>query len=191
MFCFSLSCKAQKMRPSLLTIPIENYIDYQDNNIPISENTYFKDVNNLLNKYVGTWVGIYENKTYELHVNKYIYESDIRPPLRFDELLIRYKITDANGNIIENTLNLPDDSPYVISGKYLSANEAYYVLGYVGQEGECGQMGDVFIEVPTNSGLTEMKMFMVPDNEIILGYECPNGPANQILPLDKMILLKQ
>src|SRR5690606_33969102 len=179
------TCKAQKP-PQQLPIPIEEMIDYMNNDVEINDGAYFKDINNVLDKYVGTWVGVYDNKTYEFQLVEF---TDSYLGILEDKILMRYKITDSNGNVIESTLGLPDESPYVIQGKYLSETETYYVLLYIGFEAKCGQQGDIFIEV--NNSITEMELYLVPEIEFIFTSDCPNGVVPQTIPTDKITLIKQ
>jgi hypothetical protein len=54
-----VSCKSQ-------VLPLENayvYIENQDVGIPDNIN-YVKDVNNLLDKFIGIWLGTHENKNF-------------------------------------------------------------------------------------------------------------------------------
>jgi hypothetical protein len=177
-----LSCKAQ-------ILPIENLIDYieaEDTGIP--ENiTYIKDVNNLLDKYIGTWIGSYDNKTYEFIIVKVT--RDLYGTME-DKLEMRYKITDTNGAVIENTTFLPDDSPFIIKGSYL-ARTAFYVLTYIGQEADCGQHGDLFIAVGYHNDNNIMKASLSVIGDLILASDCPNGEAEQILPTEQFTLTKQ
>ena len=65
--CFILSianCIAQQI------IPVENQINYINNEIEYPDNTYIKDVNNVLGKYVGTWKGMYNTLNYEFIVSR-------------------------------------------------------------------------------------------------------------------------
>lgn len=106
--------------------------------------------------------------------------------MQFDKLRIRYKITDEFGNIVANTLNLPDDSNYIIRGRYLNRPNSY-VLSYQGFNAECGQNGSVFLSARTDG--EELSLFLNVHGEIY--SEC-NGPyAEQVLPLDWMALTKQ
>ena len=179
----SLSCKAQ------FIIPLEeaiNHIDSENGLMGDKDYVYVKDINNLLNKYVGTWKGIYNSKNYEFRVIK-ITEDD--GELKEDLLLVRYKITDSNGTIIENTINLPNDDIYVIKGSYLNKYKTTYVLYYQGRDSNCGQSGDLFIEVfGTND--TQMQLFLELERDLIDGYDCPNG-TTQILPTESIQLIKQ
>src|SRR5690606_10439727 len=130
-------------------IPIENEITYRNNETEVPNGTYWKDVNNLFDKYLGTWVGTYNNKNYEFVVSKYT-ESFLG--ITKDRLIIKYKITDSNGNVIINTLNVPHDDMLVIEGNYLDENGETYHLDYAGENFVCGQNGYVLIAV-VNNGL--------------------------------------
>ena len=149
--------------------------------------TYIKDVNNLLGKYVGTWKGIYGDKSYEItfvkHIDHFLIDED--------QLLMRYKIT-SNGVVIEDTTTFPDDNSKVVAGDYLQKNT--YILSYYGRESRCGQKGSIFIGLAYKNDLTKLKLFLVPDQEFINPNECPNGSASQVFPTAKdadMILTKQ
>jgi len=170
----TFSCKAQ-------VIAVEDFENY---NQELTEGTHVKDVNNLLDKYVGTWRGIYNNKNYEFRIVKYTRISSNRN-LKFDKLLMRYKITDSSNNVIENTLILPNTSNFIIRGSYLS-NKGSYVLNYVGFN-DCGQNGTIFISIYDINN-TKMKLYLEVDGE--MGLDCITG-AEQILPTDWIDLTKQ
>ncbi|WBX77348.1 hypothetical protein PG911_03550 [Tenacibaculum ovolyticum] len=166
------SCKAQ-------IIPVEDFENY---NQELPNGAYIKDINNLLNKYTGTWKGTYNTKNYEFKIIKYTRVSEIRN-LKFDKLLMRYEITASNGTVIENTLNLPNTSNFIIRGSYLS-NKGSYVLNYVGFN-DCGQNGTIFIRVNGNT----MDLFLSVDGE--LGLDCTTGAVEQVLPVNGIKLTKQ
>ncbi len=172
----TLSCKAQ-------IIPLEEYVNYSDNEIEVPDGTYFKDVNNLLDKFVGTWTGVYDNKNYEFIITERTIQSEITF-LSYDELLMHHKITDASGTIIDDTTQLPDDSLYVIDGVNLTQTGSY-ILNYMGQHLECGQTGEVYISV-SNSNPAEMWFFLHPARE-----KYSDCTVAQVLPTDTMILTKQ
>lgn len=179
----TLSCKAQMTAVNI--IPLENKFDYHEYEMEIPDGAYFKDVNNKLDPFVGTWLGNYNGNTIELFVVKYLYNSTIRP-LSIDELLIRYKITDSNGTVIVDTTDLPNDSSYVIDGTYFLKNSDVYELSYGGFE--CGQRGDLLIAVVNNG--TQMNISLEPSLE----FYCPennNQPAPQVLPTEVITLDKQ
>jgi hypothetical protein len=175
LFCFLaiISCKAQ-------IIAVEDFKDYP-NELP--DGAYIKDVNNVLSKFVGTWKGVYDNKNFEFKITKYTRVSEIRP-LKFEKLLMRYKITDNLGNIIVNTLDLANDHKYIIRGDYL-AKTGSYVLSYLGLNGKCGQNGSVFISANGN----KLNLGLYVDGELSL--DCTTGPVEQILPTTGIVLTKQ
>lgn len=169
-------------------LPVENVINYHNSETGIPKNiTQIKDINGLLNKFIGIWKGSYNNKNYEFRIVKHIRQSTTRN-LSEDELLIRYKIVEANGTVLENTLDLDNDSPYVIHGSYYEENGTY-VLYYQGKEHKCGQNGNLFISVDgTNTSKIRLGLYVHGD---MMG-DCPNGAALQILPITGgMELIKQ
>lgn len=132
----SFGCAAQQL---YMQEPLENYIDYYDNdNLENAAGTYFKDINNHLDKYVGTWVGAYNNQTYTFVIEEY---TDNTGVLKFDKLRLWYSIKDANNTIIEDIMSFPNSSPYIVDGWYISENEKYYTLHYRGEDAKCGQSG--------------------------------------------------
>lgn len=176
----TLSCKAQ-------IVPIEKKIEYIRTENGIPENiTYLKDINNLLDKYVGVWKGIFNDKTYEFKIIK-ITEKPGR--INEDKLLMRYIITDINGTVIENTSALPNNSPYVIHGDYIDRSN--YLLNYVGSAGNCGQAGTIFISTSIKSNYTRLYLSLEPEQMLISTEDCPNGGASQIIPKNQITLIKQ
>lgn len=174
----SFNCKAQHI------IPIEDVVNYRnttDGLLGDKDYVYAKDVNNLLNKFVGTWKGEYESKNYEFKVIKI---TEDRDEVKEDLLLMRYKITNSFGVIIENTINLPNESVYIIRGDYL-AKSGSYVLNYLGFNAKCGQNGTIFISVNNN----KMDLFLSVDGETYI--ECTSLPAEQTLPVNGIELIKQ
>ena len=175
---FSLSGKSQ-------TIPVEGYVDYK---YEFSDWAYIKDVNNVLDKFVGTWTGTYDQKNYSFFVTK-IKQELTHVKLREDILLMRYTITDAGGNTIEDTTKLPDDHELVIDGQYMDEG-GKYVLHYAGREFSCGQGGDVLIGMMEGSNNTQM-FLTVFGSETWLS--CTTGYAEPLLPYKKnyVVLTKQ
>ncbi|RPD97531.1 hypothetical protein EGM88_08560 [Aureibaculum marinum] len=177
------SCKAQHI------IPVEKAVDYLDKEDGLMDGkdyVYVKDINNLLTKFTGTWKGTYNSKNFEFKIVKTTTDDG---ELKEDLLLARYKITDSNGRVIENTLDLPDDSPYVLFGGYIIKESIYtYMLNYIGKNTNCGQNGNVFISVyGTNN--TKMKLFLQVAGEMY--FDCTTGAAKQVLPTKVVTLTKQ
>lgn len=179
-----LSCKAQQV-----IIPVEKQIEYENDEIEYPDNVYLKDVNNLLDRYVGTWKKTQNNKTYEFYVIKVTRESN-NEYIQFkkDELEIRYRITNnTTSDVIVDTTNL-NDSPYVIDGKHFNLRKSVYFLDYIGFDTNCGQNGTIVIEVPPTNNFTTMKLFLSVYGE---QGDCPGGAVPQILPTEVITLTKQ
>ncbi len=181
-FIFSMiSCKAQYI------IPVEDghkYIATEKGFMGDHDYVYVKDVNNVLPKFVGIWKGTYQSKSFEFRITKITTDDG---EIKEDMLLMRYKITDSNGNVIEDVLSLPNDDGYVMQNGYVSKN-GLYVFSYIGRDMACGQNGWVFAEVyGTNND--KMQLFLAVKGE---NYpECTTGTAEQILPMEQMELIKQ
>src|SRR5699024_8529723 len=143
LFIVSLSCKAQYNN----IVPLENYYSYGEGKNQVPQGTYFKDVNNVLNKYVGTWKGEFDGKQYTLKAHKSS-RTTTSGKMKKDLIYIRYTIKDANGNIIEKTIG--DSNTSALQGKLFDKNNPnVYSLLYWGkddQEIKCGNIGDMFIE---------------------------------------------
>ncbi|WP_291149283.1 DUF6705 family protein [Flavobacterium sp. UBA7680] len=177
-----ISCKAQTI------VPVEKAIDYRRAGNGIPDNTYLKDVNNLLGKYTGTWKGSYGSKNYTLFVTKYTYTFE---KVTFDELRIRYLITSSNGTILENTQSLPDTNPYIITGSYFGKDLAVYALDFSGKNTKCGNAGTVFIRIK-NTANTLMSFGFEPDKIVISDQDCPGFKAAELtFPKDGLMLTKQ
>ncbi|MCT4697565.1 DUF6705 family protein [Tenacibaculum haliotis] len=170
-----ISCKAQ-------IIAVEDFENY---NQELPDGAYIKDVNNVLDKYIGTWKGTYNNKNYEFIVQK-VTKNNIDLKYKHDKLLMRYKITDSNGTELANTLNLPNENYYVINGSYL-ASSGGYKLSYIGLNSECGQNGTIYIST-YGANNTKLQLFLMVRGEI---HDCTTGAAEQIIPTESMELMKQ
>lgn len=175
----ALNCKAQ-------IIPIEEDINYRINEIEIPDGAYIKDVNHLLDKFVGTWIGTFDNKSYEFGITK-LTESFLG--ISKDRLIIKYVITDNITNqVIADTTTLPNDNSLIITGDYLAANGEVYHSDYRGFESKCGQNGYITMAVINNG--SQMNFGLSVKGEIFDMNNCPNGPAAQVIP-ETIILTKQ
>lgn len=182
----TLSCKAQ-------ILPVENVINYINQDLEIPENTtHIKDVNNLFDEFIGTWTGSHNNKLYELRIEIY---TDIRynGTLKEDMLLVRHKVEDNNGIIIDDTTNLPDTNPLVISGSYFLENGETYRLSYYGVDSSCGQEGNVYIAVINSSSVNnpQMNFYFTQKHDTIDPNECPEDVTFPFPVETQLILIKQ
>ena len=181
------SCFAQNIQLAGV-VPLEEYYNYKtDDNLKLSDVNYFKDVNNHLDKFVGTWTGSYDNKTLTLNIS--ILEQVEGLGLAFDELLIKYKIEEDNGNVLINTLDMFDSYKYHMSGKFFADTTSVYLANYYGEQVECNQKGyAIFDFINSNT----INFWIAPSNDMI-GPECPTGNIH-IMPTDgddAVVLTKQ
>jgi hypothetical protein len=175
----NFSCKAQSI------VPLETRVNYHNSLNGIPETiTYFKDINHLLDKYVGNWKGTFNNRNFEFIITK---NTTIYDGLSEDRLLIRFLITTDTGTIIEDTRAELDDK-CSITGDYIE--NSYYALYYFGGNSQCGQSGTVFITMVKNTNNSQMKLFLEQDHVLLPEETCPNGRAAQVLPLEQITLTK-
>lgn len=173
----AISCKTQ-------TIVLE---DHYANRTDLDDGTYVKDVNGVLDKFIGTWIGTYQGKTFEFRIEKFKHEF---LNIAIDELRLRYKITDSNGTVIEDSLNEPNDG-YIIKGDYYEPNGDGYVLGYYGRENSCELNGSLFISVGYDNNPNKMKVHVTPDHDTYIeDPNCPNGDTMPKIPRQQVTLYR-
>ena len=174
-----ISCTAQ-------TVSLEQaaYCD-TDPNCP--NYIYAKDINNSLNKYVGTWKGTLSGKIYELKFNKGLFEmmGDKR-----DVLKGRLRITDANSNILYNTFNETDDEKTNFGGLNYTGDLQYYLMHFSGPGTEgCINRGTVYLSINTTDP-TKMSFIYLLSYDITSG-ECPSTFVSTIPQKQRIYLTKQ
>jgi len=142
LICFvQISCKAQ-------IIPIESYHEYPTD---IPDGAHVKDLNNLLDKFLGTWIGVFENNSIELYI---IEDTDTTGGADFDIVRIFYKVTDSSDNVLLDTTSPIIEDEFIISGMYFQDDDLFetYVLDYIGMG--CRYNGDLFITVEEANPIT-------------------------------------
>ena len=184
----TFSCKAQQT-----IIPLENHYLYYNKEEGIPPNSYLKDVNHLLDKFVGTWKGTYNGRSFELRITtntRIITDSNNS----FDSLLVRYIIKDVNGTVLENSISFTDNnSPYIMTGiRFNNAKHVQYLLSYVGREANCGQIGTVNMSIGKVDN-NKMVLSLFPDKILVTEKDCPGFVmAKHLLPVeDTMFLYRQ
>ena len=173
-----LTCKAQHI------IPIEEVVNYHDDENGVmgdKDYVYVKDVNNVLGKYIGDWAGSQNGKSYFFRISKITTDDG---ELKIDKLLMRYTITESNGTVIENTLNLPD-SKVRTGGGYM--DKTVYVFNYHGENSSCGRNGTIFTEVRQVNGAAVLRLFLVEGGEL---WDC-DTPVPQTMPTEPIMAAKQ
>nr|WP_315240060.1 DUF6705 family protein [uncultured Flavobacterium sp.] len=180
MILSSLYCKAQ------VIMSIEEYDKCKSTTCGQTPD-YIKDINGTFNKYVGTWKGTDDNKTYEVIVTKTTRSRNIMNVriVKYDALLVRYKITDSNGVVLVDTRSFADDNPYVIKGLVFT-EAGSYKLSFRGTDNNLINDGDILIRIYDG----KMSFFFSPEPKVILGNPpnyFPNKPYT--FPREKSILL--
>jgi len=173
------SCKAQ-----MISIEEANtYFLNEDQGIPDNV-TSIKDINNKLDEFLGSWMVNYDNKNYQFMISKF--ESTL-VDIPHDILLIRYIISDENNNVLEDTSNLSNDNILVINGNYFLNDSESYLLSYYSSNFNCGQFGDITLDVDNNSlGGNEMKFYFIPGTKMINVNECTE-PLTFPFPTDTFL----
>lgn len=168
---FIFSCKAQQI------IPLET------KGIPV-ENTYYKDLNNDLDPYLGTWKGTFENKTFIITFSKYKNFNSLFEYYK-DRLAGKYKMLDSNGNELYSTYNLTDEDAKVTSLGFVGPNNLNKLSLSFGDACIDGEIHISFI----NSQKTQLywKYFT---NQTLLTDNTGCAPYNE-MPRGEFVLTKQ
>jgi hypothetical protein len=104
-------------------IPIENERNYNGALIDTSEGIYFKDVNNVLDKFVGTWKYDDGNGTvYEITFYKVLHYTDGDDVDSYDQLRANFKLSLGGIEQFNTYTNPCDDCIWYTSGFYIKFN---------------------------------------------------------------------
>ena len=160
---FIISCKAQ-------IYPLNTYAG------DIPENSYFKDLNNEFDQYVGTWTAAYKGKTIKLVITK---ETDV--PIKYhrknyfkDRLFVRYEIKNKLGNILESTLNKDFSNDVSLGIRGLMTQENGNTVRLIFSGGNCSVgIGEIIFKKINSTqfywnyypGTTTSNDFLCPPNE--------------------------
>lgn len=178
----SLSCKAQ-------TVSLETAAQcLSDPNCP--DYIYEKDVNNTLDKYVGTWKGTFEGKTYELKFNKNLYENSLGH--KRDRIKGRLRITTAGNPLLTvfDNFNEPDDEKTHFSGLGLASNLQSYMMYFSDSEPQgCINSGTVYLRMKPATP-NQMSIFYLSDYDTVRGV-CPSSFKTTIPEHKPITLTKQ
>lgn len=109
---FNLSLSAQEQ-----VVPIEDWQDYNEQDDTVY---YFKDLNNELNKFTGTW--LYQNGTTSFEIT-FIKAEHVEDGFGnySDILTSNFKYID-NGNIVYDSNTISYDVDYFNGGSFITAN---------------------------------------------------------------------
>lgn len=175
---FTISCKAQ-------TVSLETMAQCSSNPESCPDVSYIKDINNSLNKYVGTWKGNLNGKTYEFKFIKQL-NFGVEDDFRWDRLIGRIKVINSNGAIIFNNFNEPNDNETFFFGTNFQPNLEAYMVYFVGRS-ECVEYGNVYLRMLPSTP-NQMTVFFHPDNDINVEGSCPTD-FQPTIPYQKTIYL--
>ncbi len=176
------------------TISIEDYArDYVDGKKSLQNDgvTYVKDINNIRDKYVGNWFGLCDGKLITFKIRKFTEINDVLPPeIKLDVLSIRHKITKTGvGEVIDDTMNLDDNDPLVITGSYLDTKYGNYVLDFITKDRTCGRDGTLYIKTDSKNTDTVLKCTLILDSKFVDNTVCSESDNYKYLP-KHFVLLK-
>lgn len=141
---------------------------------------YIKDIDNSLDKFIGSWTGEYNNKKYELQFIKKTKYGE--KPMK-DILLGRMLIKDNSGNILYDTFQKPDDQSGLI-GLNFQKDLKIYQLSFSGKNPSCGDSGIIYIYFKDTNNLSLLSVGFLGDGEIVVEEKCqgnkPLFPHNNV-----------
>jgi hypothetical protein len=148
------------------------------------EGTYYKDLNNDLEPYIGTWKGTFDNKTFTISFSKYKDYNSMGNYYK-DRLIGRYKMLDANGNLLYSTYSLADTDIKVSSLGFVNSTTKDKLRFYFSDLCRGGQIVLNF----ENPQKTQMHYIYYTEQELITD-ETGCSPYNE-MPREEMTLIKQ
>jgi len=161
----SFSCKAQQ------TYPLST--DYDT----VPNYSYFKDTNNELLQFIGTWKATFDNKEITIIVEKIDHHliEYVNHKFYQDTLFIRYIIKNSQGTIIRSTMNLPITQSGIESiGPFPNQN----LVAFTYDGGDCQYgWGDIDLKL---MDATHIKWNYQPEGVILTNKNCPNGADTTI-----------
>ncbi|HCA07881.1 DUF6705 family protein [Chryseobacterium sp.] len=173
------SCKAQQVLP-LSTSAFSS-----------PNNSYFKDLNNELDSYVGIWQATFKEKTILLKVTK-----ELKVPFEIwgknnfkDRLLVRYEVKNNSGTVLESSLNndFNNKIKLLIEGSEIESN--LVTLIFAGGNCSVG-IGNITLKKINN---TQFYWNYFPGTTTLNDINCsPNLDYNIYLPeTENLIFTKQ
>lgn len=148
------------------------------------EGAYYKDINNELDPYIGTWKGTFYNKKFTITFSKYKGYNSLGNYYE-DRLAGKYKMQDANGNELYSTYSLSNDKAKVTSLGFVeqtNKTKLRFLFGDLCIEGEIHLSFD-------NAQKTQMhwKYFT---KQTLITDDIGCAPFNE-MPRGEMTLIKQ
>ncbi|MGI9580708.1 DUF6705 family protein [Chryseobacterium sp. RRHN12] len=142
--------------------------------------SYVKDINNSLNKYVGTWKGNRDGKNYEFN---FIKKENVGENQKWDMLIGRVKITNANGIVEYDNFNTPD-TEIKFTGFNFQKDLKAYLMNFSGNKSGCIDYGFLYLRIKSEPN--KMTVLFLPDYDIVT-QDCSNFTTT--MPAEKVISL--
>ncbi|MCW3160915.1 DUF6705 family protein [Chryseobacterium oryctis] len=147
------------------------------------EGAYYKDINNDLNPYEGTWQGTFEGKTFVITFFKIKHYQPLGKYYK-DRIVGRYKMLDASGNELYSTYNLPEEKAKIKSLGFVNSTKDRLRLLFT----DLCIEGQVVLNFD-NSQKTQMHWKYVTQQTLITD-DTGCAPYNE-MPRGDMTLIKQ
>ncbi|MGU3375774.1 DUF6705 family protein [Chryseobacterium sp. M5A1_1a] len=136
---FGTLCNAQ-------TVTLESMAQYEPGSYPNAD--YVKDTNGLLNKFIGTWKGVFNGKSYEVNLIK---KENVGDEIKWDKLIGKLKITASNGTIEFNNFNQLEDDNF-FRGTNFQKNLKFYKMIFPGAQATgCIDTGTIYLGVKADT----------------------------------------
>ncbi len=148
------------------------------------EGVYYKDLDNDLIPYIGTWKGVFDNKTFIITFVKVKVKDSFSVISYKDRIIGRYKMLDVNGNQLYTTYNLSDQDVKLTSLGFINSTKAKLRLLF---SDLCIQ-GQVILNFE-NSQKTQMHYHYSTEQTLITD-DTGCAPYNE-MPRGEMTLIKQ
>lgn len=162
-------------------------------NLSLPDNlTEIRDLNNILQPYVGVWRGSISNqRTLEIHTS--VATVTTFDNVLIDRLLSRYKITDANNNVLYETLSITDnDHINVILSRF--ADPIGDMISFYAEPGVCGRVNDLHYKIiPAVEGISPAKLEVISSRTSGAfpreSAPCNGSYAAAPIPMSQLIVL--
>lgn len=181
MIFLSLSCKSQTISLLQMEECGRRANRAQEGCPDLQGSKFVKDVDNRLDKFIGSWKGEFNGKQVELKLEKRIDFGD--SDRKWDKLMGKIRVKDSQGNILFDSYQNADNDAIPYGYNF---QQTVYEMRFSGKN-ECDDYGILFIEIKSTSlNGSKMRLFYSRDGDVVDTATCPT-----LLPEDWMELTKQ
>lgn len=169
-----------------------NIINAQTQILPLEtkgrriEGAYYKDLNNELDPYIGTWEGKVNGNNFKVTFEKV--RNEFGGTIRYwkDRLQGKYEMRDAMGNVLYSTYNIPNVK---LRSYGFWKNKTELRLGFV----DACIVGDIYLKF-TDSTKRQLEWKYIADTQIVAiieGKKEPDCAKINEMPQERFILTKK